>query len=74
MRKTERLEDLGRIREKLDLIFDQDYLKSIYAISEDEFLLIYCHPEKLRSLFTDLSQLSCILDRIYCIACGDDDN
>ena len=74
MRKTDRLEDLGRIREKLDQIYTLDYINSVSDITQEEFLQAYNNPDTLRFLYAELSQLADDLAYMSIIARGDEDD
>ena len=57
MPKPERLEDLGRIREKLERLFDESIALEVGSMHDETFSKIYSNEEKREELFRSLRQL-----------------
>lgn len=73
MPKPERLEDLGRIREKLERLFDESIALQSGSIHDEHFLRVYNNEEKLTELFRSLRYLSNELSECLIIARGHED-
>lgn len=73
MPKPERLEDLGRIREKLEKIFDDSIALEAGSMHDEAFLNVYKDENKLNNLFRSLRYLSNELSECLVIARGDQD-
>lgn len=73
MPKPERLEDLGRIREKLEKIFKESIALETGSMHDEAFLHLYNNQDKLDELFRSLRYLSNELSECLVIARGHED-
>ena len=73
MPKPERLEDLGRIREKLEKLFDGSIALEAGSMHDEHFLNVYNNEDKLDDLFRSLRCLSNELSECLVIARGHED-
>lgn len=73
MPKPERLEDLGRIREKLERLFDESLALDAGSYHDEYFEKVFKNDEKLMELFRSLRSLRDELSKCSCIASGYDD-
>ncbi len=79
--KRERLEDIGRIQEKIrqvldDPIFTHTNSKHCYEtwVKENHDKIEYGEIRGLDGIFCSIRQLREMIEEIYYISCGDDDD
>lgn len=72
MPTPERLEDLGRIREKLERLFDESLALEAGSFHDEHFEKVFKNEEKLMELFRSLRYLREELSKCSCIANGYD--
>lgn len=73
MPKPERLEDLGRIREKLERLLDESIALEAGSMHDEYFLNVYKDEDKLDDLYRSLKYLSNELSECLVIARGHDE-
>lgn len=74
MAKPERLEDLGRIREKLEYLFDESEALEASNLHDETFMQQYKNEDNLDNLFRSLRRLSEVLSECVLIARGHHDD
>lgn len=74
MPKPERLEDLGRIREKLERLSDESEALEAGSMHDEHFCEFYKNEDRLVRLFRSLRYLSDVLSECIVITRGHDDS
>lgn len=70
MAQPQRLEDLGRIREKIERLLDESEALEAGSMHDETFIRTYKDEEKLDDLFRSLRYVSEVLTECSCIASG----